>query len=210
MTEKIELKVGTPQKSEAENGPIWATPENLPFFKDENFPLFSYSYWSNVPKWKCAHILLCKKYKNCLKLPKIADLQPPDWIQRKKNTLYVLLCTLGWFKILIFWSWDLNTSHLIWTALMIISSYSEDFCHLLPLRASHRKFSGTVGDIENRTSPNPPFMGIQTSVCGHWSQRCMISGVLTCFCAQKRQKTMKNDYFPENSHFLQFFSIFRY
>ena len=118
--------------------------------------------------------------------------------------------TIGWFKILIFWSWDLNTSHLIWTALMIISSYSEDFCHLLPLRASHRKFSGTVGDIENRTSPNPPFMGIQTSVCGHWSQRCMISGVLTCFCAQKRQKTMKNDYFPENSHFLQFFSIFRY
>ena len=51
MTEKIELKVGTPQKSEAENGPIWATPENLPFFKDENFPLFSYSYWSNVPKY---------------------------------------------------------------------------------------------------------------------------------------------------------------
>ena len=89
MTEKIELKVGTPQKSEVENVPIWATPENLPFFKDENFPLFSYSYWSNVPKWKCAHILLCKKYKNCLKLLKIAYLQPPDWIQRKKNTLYV-------------------------------------------------------------------------------------------------------------------------
>ena len=77
------------------------------------------------------------------------------------------VCMLGWFKILIFWSWDLNTSHLIWTALMIISSYLEDFCHLLPLRASHRKFSGTVDDIENRTSPNPPFMGIQTSVCGH-------------------------------------------
>ena len=75
--------------------------------------------------------------------------------------------TLGWFKILMFWSWDLCTSHLICTTLMIISSYSEDFCHLQPLRASHRKFSGTVGDIENRTSPNPPFMGIQTSVCGH-------------------------------------------
>ena len=125
-----------------------------------------------------------------------------------QSHLAKVVCCLGWFKILIFWSWDLNTSHLIWTALMIISSYSEDFCHLLPLRASHRKFSGTVGDIENRTSPNPPFMGIQTSVCGHWSQRC--SGVLTCFCPQKRQKTMKNDYFPENSHFLQFFSIFRY
>ena len=86
-----------------------------------------------------------------------------------KGRVYINIgyVSLGWFKILIFWSWDLNTSHLIWTALMIISSYSEDFCHLLPLRASHRKFSGTVGDIENRTSPNPPFMGIQTSVCGH-------------------------------------------
>ena len=72
--------------------------------------------------------------------------------------------TLEWFKILMFWSWDL---YHICTTLMIISSYSEDFCHLQPLRASHRKFSGTVGDIENRTSPNPPFMGIQTSVCGH-------------------------------------------
>ena len=122
----------------------------------------------------------------------------------------VRLWTLGWFKILMFWSWDLCTSHLICTTLMIISSYSEDFCHLQPLRASHRKFSGTVGDIENRTSPNPPFMGIQTSVCGHWSQRCMISGVLTWFWALKRPKTMKNDYYPENSHFLQFFSIFRY
>ena len=118
--------------------------------------------------------------------------------------------TIEWFKILMFWSWDLCTSHLICTTLMIISSYSEDFCHLQPLRASHRKFSGTVGDIENRTSPNPPFMGIQTSVCGHWSQRCMISGVLTWFWALKRPKTMKNDYYPENSHFLQFFSIFRY
>ena len=119
-------------------------------------------------------------------------------------------CLLGWFKILMFWSWDLCTAHLICTTLMIISRYSEDFCHLQPLRASHRKFSGTVGDIENRTSPNPPFMGIQTSVCGHWSQRCMISGVLTWFWALKRPKTMKNDYYPENSHFLQFFSIFRY
>ena len=87
MTEKIDLKVGNPPKNKAENGLIWATPENVPFFKDEIYQLFSYSYGSNVPKWKCAHILLCKKYKNCLKLLKIAYLQPPDWIQRKKNTL---------------------------------------------------------------------------------------------------------------------------
>ena len=33
MTEKIELKVGNPQKNKAENGPIWATPEILPFLK---------------------------------------------------------------------------------------------------------------------------------------------------------------------------------
>ena len=32
MTEKIELNVGNPPKNKAENGPIWATPENLPFF----------------------------------------------------------------------------------------------------------------------------------------------------------------------------------
>ena len=64
------------------------------FFKNENYHLFSYSYVSKVPKWKCAHNLLCKKYKNCLKLIKIADLQPPDWIQRKKNTLYILYTTI--------------------------------------------------------------------------------------------------------------------
>ena len=79
----------------SENWPIWATPENLPFFEDEIYPLFSYSYGSKVPKWKCAHNLLCKKYKNCLKLIKIADLQPPDWIQRKKNTLYNLMISGG-------------------------------------------------------------------------------------------------------------------
>ena len=66
-----------------------SNPQNSFFFKYEIYQLFSYSYGSKVPKWKCAHNLLCKKYKNCLKLIKIADLQPPDSIQRKKNTLYV-------------------------------------------------------------------------------------------------------------------------
>ena len=41
MTEKNEFKVGNPQKNKAENGPIWATPENLPFFKGEIYQLFS-------------------------------------------------------------------------------------------------------------------------------------------------------------------------
>ena len=76
--------------SNSENGPIWATPENLPFLKYEIYLLFSYSYGSKVPKWKCAHILLCKKYKNSIKLLKIADLQPPDWIQRKKTPCSIL------------------------------------------------------------------------------------------------------------------------
>ena len=41
MTEKIELKVATPpSKSEAENGQIWATPENFPFLKRWNLSTF--------------------------------------------------------------------------------------------------------------------------------------------------------------------------
>ena len=37
MTEKIELRVGNPPKNKAENGPIWAPPENFLFFKGEIF-----------------------------------------------------------------------------------------------------------------------------------------------------------------------------
>ena len=33
MIEKIEPKVGSPPKNKAENRPIWANPENLPFLK---------------------------------------------------------------------------------------------------------------------------------------------------------------------------------
>ena len=72
--------------------------------------------------------------------------------------------TLGWFKILILGSWDIYTSHLICTTLMSISSYLDDLMMHFPLRVSHRKFSGTVGVIENWTSLNPPFKGIQMSV----------------------------------------------
>ena len=49
MTEKIELRVGNPPKNKAENGPISATPENLPFFKGKIYQLFSYSCGSNIP-----------------------------------------------------------------------------------------------------------------------------------------------------------------
>ena len=93
MTEKIKLKVATPQKVKLKKGEFEPPLKIFLFLKDEIYPLFSYSYWSKVPKWKCAHNLLCKMYKNCLKLLKIADLQPPDWIQRKKNTLYIVFLT---------------------------------------------------------------------------------------------------------------------
>ena len=52
MTEKIELRVGNPPKNKAENGPISATPENLPFFKGEIYQLFSYSMWLKHTKMK--------------------------------------------------------------------------------------------------------------------------------------------------------------
>ena len=71
MTKKIELKVGNSWKNKAENGQIGATPENLPFFIGEIYQLFSYSCGSNIPKWKCAHILICKMYKH-LKFDKVS------------------------------------------------------------------------------------------------------------------------------------------
>ena len=85
--EEIEPKDATPQKVKLKIGEVEPPLKIFLFLKDEIYPLFSYSYWSKVPKWKCAHNLLCKMSKNCLKLLKIAVWQPPDWIQRKKNTL---------------------------------------------------------------------------------------------------------------------------
>ena len=80
----------------SENGPISAIPKNLPFFKDEIYQIFSYSYVSKVPKWKCAHILLCKKYKNCLKLLSIAYLQALTPGRVKKMTLYFFIKDIVW------------------------------------------------------------------------------------------------------------------
>ena len=86
MTEKIELKAGTPQKSEVENVPIWATPENLPFFKDEIYQLFSYSCGSNIPKWMFADILQCKKYKILIKTPQNTYFTTPLTESKEKKT----------------------------------------------------------------------------------------------------------------------------
>ena len=55
MTEKIELKVATPQKVRLKMGEFEPPLKIFLFLKDEIYPLFSYSYWSKVPKWKCAH-----------------------------------------------------------------------------------------------------------------------------------------------------------
>ena len=79
MTEEIEFEVGNPPKNNAENGPIWATPENLPFLK---LKIFHFSL-----------ISIDQKYQNesspifCYVLRNIADLQAltPDRV--KKITL---------------------------------------------------------------------------------------------------------------------------
>ena len=87
MTEKIELRVDNPPKHKAENGPISATPENLPFFEGEFCQLFSYFYGSKVPKKKSAHIILCKKFKKCLiKLIYSPRLNP----KKKKHPVHTL------------------------------------------------------------------------------------------------------------------------
>ena len=55
MTEKIELKVATPRKVRLKMGEFEPPLKIFLFLKDEIYSLFSYSYWSKVPKWKCAH-----------------------------------------------------------------------------------------------------------------------------------------------------------
>ena len=50
MTEKIELKVGTPKKVKLKMGQFVPPQKFFLLFKDEIYPLFSYSYWSKVPK----------------------------------------------------------------------------------------------------------------------------------------------------------------
>ena len=69
MTEKIELRVGNPPKNKAENGPISASPEIFLFLKVRFINFFL------IPVALMYHILLCKMYKNSLKLRNIADLQ---------------------------------------------------------------------------------------------------------------------------------------
>ena len=90
MTEKIELKVGNPPKNKAENGPIWATPENLPFLKMRFINFFLIPVAQMYQNESAPIFYYAKSKKYCLKLPKKAVLQPPEWIQRKKNTLYYI------------------------------------------------------------------------------------------------------------------------
>ena len=69
MTEKIELKVGTPQKSEAENGPIWATPENLLFFLRWKFSTFFLFLLIKCTKMKVRPYFPMQKAQKLLKTP---------------------------------------------------------------------------------------------------------------------------------------------
>ena len=71
-----------------ENGPIWATPENLPFLKMKFINFFLIPMDQKYQNESAPIFCYAKSRKYCLKLLIIAVLQPPDWIQRKKNTLY--------------------------------------------------------------------------------------------------------------------------
>ena len=67
MTEKIELKVATPPKSEAENGRIWATPENFPFFKRWNLFTFFLFLLIKSTKMKVRPYFAMQKVQKLLK-----------------------------------------------------------------------------------------------------------------------------------------------
>ena len=88
MTEKIQLRVGYPPKNKAKNWPISATPENLPFFKGEIYQLLFLITVAQTYQNENAHILLCKMYKNSLKLHNKANLQALTLGRVKKITLY--------------------------------------------------------------------------------------------------------------------------
>ena len=78
MTEKIELRVGNPPKNKAENGPICATPENLPFLKVRFINFFPNPMAQMYQNESAPIIYYAKSKKYCLKLFKIAVLQPLD------------------------------------------------------------------------------------------------------------------------------------
>ena len=88
MTEKIELKVGNPQKMKLKMGTFEPPLKIFLFLKVKfiNFYLIPVAQMYQNESAPIFYYAKSKKY--CLKLLKIAVLQPPDWIQRKKNTLY--------------------------------------------------------------------------------------------------------------------------
>ena len=69
----------------SETGPIWATPENLPFLKMKIIIFFLIPMYQKYQNESAPIFCYAKSTKNCLKLLRIADLQPLDWIQRKKK-----------------------------------------------------------------------------------------------------------------------------
>ena len=78
MAEKIELGVGNPPKNKAKNGPISATPENLPFLKVRFINFFPNPMAQMYQNESAPIFYYAKSKKYCIKLLKIAVLQPLD------------------------------------------------------------------------------------------------------------------------------------
>ena len=87
MTEKIELKVGNPQKMKLKMGTFEPPLKIFLFLKVKFINFFLIPVAQMYQNESAPIFYYAKSKKYCLKLLKIAVLQPPDWIQRKKNTL---------------------------------------------------------------------------------------------------------------------------
>ena len=95
MTEKIELKVGNPQKIKLKMGQV-EPPLKIFLFLNVRFINFFLNPVAQTYQNESAPIFYyAKSKKYFLKLLKIAVLQPLDWIQRKKNTLYLFSKTIN-------------------------------------------------------------------------------------------------------------------
>ena len=78
-----EVMQETRNLSTSEKRPIWDTPKKFPFLNIKliNFFLF---LWIKSTKMKVCPYFAMQKVQKLLKTP-------PDWMQRKKNTLYIYI-----------------------------------------------------------------------------------------------------------------------
>ena len=102
MTEKIEYKVGNPQKIKLKMGQVEPPLKIFLFLKVRFINFFLIPVAQTYQNESAPIFYYAKSKKYCWKLFKIAVLQPPDWIQRKKNTLYYLdisFISINYFQI---------------------------------------------------------------------------------------------------------------